>query len=152
MALQLRPEAREDLDTAAHWYEAQEKGLGRQFLAEVRMVFQRIRANPDTYPVTYRGTRRALIRRFPYGVIYLQLPQQDCIVVLAVLLGLPLGEQIIQELSKPDEPPAPAFFAEGHLRANPRGSPPAALGADQIGGPPGIAQHLQQLAAILKGL
>ncbi len=61
MALRLRPEAREDLDAAARWYEGQENGLGRQFLAEVRLVFQRIRANPDAYPVTYRGTRRALI-------------------------------------------------------------------------------------------
>ena len=85
MALRLRPEAREDLDAAARWYEGQENGLGRQFLAEVRLVFQRIRANPDAYPVTYRGTRRALIRRFPYGVIYLPSPQQVCIVVLAVL-------------------------------------------------------------------
>ena len=40
MALQLRPEAREDLDAAARWYEGQGKGLGRQFLAEVRLVFQ----------------------------------------------------------------------------------------------------------------
>ena len=70
---------------AARWYEAQEKGLGRQFLAEVRLVFQRIRANPDAYPVTYRGTRRALIRRFPYGLIFVPLAQRDCIVVLAVL-------------------------------------------------------------------
>jgi toxin ParE1/3/4 len=85
MALRLRPEAREDLDAAARWYEAQAKGLGRQFLAEVRLVFQRIRTNPDAYPLTYRGTRRALIRRFPYGVIFVPLAQQDCIVVLAVL-------------------------------------------------------------------
>ena len=85
MALRLRPEAREDLDAAARWYEAQAKGLGRQFLAEVRLIFQRIRANPEAYPPTYRGTRRALIRRFPYGVIYVPLPQQNCIVVLAVL-------------------------------------------------------------------
>jgi hypothetical protein len=28
------------------------------------------------------------------------------------LLGLPLGEQLIEELGKPDEPPAPALFAE----------------------------------------
>jgi hypothetical protein len=70
MALRLRPEAREYLDAAARWYESQEKGLGRQFLAEVRLVFQRIRANPAVYPLTYRGTRRALIRRFSYGVIY----------------------------------------------------------------------------------
>jgi len=80
MALRLRPEAREDLDAAARWYEAQENGLGRQFLAEVRLIFQRIRANPDAYPATYRGTRR-----FPYGVIDVPLPQQNCIVVLAVL-------------------------------------------------------------------
>jgi hypothetical protein len=33
----------------------------------------------------YRGTRRALIRRFPYGVIYLPVPEQNSIVVLAVL-------------------------------------------------------------------
>ena len=37
------------------------------------------------YPAGYRNTRRALIRRFPYGVVYLPIPEQDTIVVLAVL-------------------------------------------------------------------
>ena len=83
--LRLRPAARDDLDAAARWYEAQEPGLGRQFLAEVRLVFQRIRSNPAAYPTSFRGTRRALIRRFPYGVIYLPVPDQSTIVVLAVL-------------------------------------------------------------------
>ena len=83
--LRLRPAARDDLDAAARWYEAQEPGLGRQFLAEVRLVFQRIRSNPAAYPASYRGTRRALIRRLPYGVIYLPVPDQSYIVVLAVL-------------------------------------------------------------------
>ena len=46
--LRLRPAARDDLDAAARWYEAQEPGLGRQFLAEVRLVFQRIRSNPPS--------------------------------------------------------------------------------------------------------
>ena len=63
--LRLRPAARDDLDAAARWYEAQEPGLGSQFLAEVRLVFHRIRSNPAGYPASYRGTRRALIRRFP---------------------------------------------------------------------------------------
>ena len=83
--LRLRPAARDDLDAAARWYEAQEIGLGRQFLTEVRLVFQRIRSNPAAYPTSYSGTRRALIRRFPYGVVYLPVPEQDCVVVLAVL-------------------------------------------------------------------
>jgi plasmid stabilization system protein ParE len=85
MALRLRSEAQADLDAAARWYEAQQQGLGTQFLAEVRLALQRIRTNPDAYPIGYRGTRRALIRRFPFGIIYLPVPEQDCIVVLAVL-------------------------------------------------------------------
>ena len=71
MALRLCPEARDGLEAAARWYEAQEIGLGRQFLIDVRLAFERIRSNPVAYPVAYRGTRRALISRFPYGVIYL---------------------------------------------------------------------------------
>jgi anthranilate synthase component 1 len=46
MVLRLRPEARLDLDAAARWYEAQEPGLGRRFLQEVRQAFHRIRTNP----------------------------------------------------------------------------------------------------------
>jgi toxin ParE1/3/4 len=51
----------------------------------VRRTFHRIRTNPEAYPLGYRGTRRALIRRFPYGVIYLPVAELDTIVVLAVL-------------------------------------------------------------------
>lgn len=46
MVLRLRPEARLDLEAAARWYEAQEPGLGRRFLQEVRQAFHRIRSNP----------------------------------------------------------------------------------------------------------
>jgi plasmid stabilization system protein ParE len=74
MRLRLRPEARLDLEAAARWYEAQEQGLGRLFLEEVRASFHRIRTNPEVYALGYRGTRRALIRRFPYGVIVLPVP------------------------------------------------------------------------------
>ncbi len=85
MVLRLRPEARLDLEAAARWYEAQEQGLGQHVLDQVRLALRRIRSTPEAYPAGYRGTRRALIRRFPYGVIYLPVPEQDSIVVLAVL-------------------------------------------------------------------
>jgi toxin ParE1/3/4 len=85
MVLRLRPEARLDLEAAARWYEAQEPGLGRRFLEEVRQAFRRIQSNPEASGSGYRNTRRALIRRFPYGVIYLPVPERDTIVVLAVL-------------------------------------------------------------------
>ena len=49
MVLRLRPEARLDLEAAARWYEAQEPGLGRRFLEEVRQAFRRIQGNPEAY-------------------------------------------------------------------------------------------------------
>lgn len=85
MSLQLRPEAQADLATAAAWYEEQAKGLGKLFLAEVRQCIHRIHANPEAYPVVQGQTRRALIRRFPYGIIFLIVPEHSVIVVLAVL-------------------------------------------------------------------
>jgi len=85
MVLRLRPEARLNLEAAARWYEAQGPDLGRRFLQEVREAFHRIRTNPEASSEGYRNTRRALIRRFPYGVIYLHVPEQGTIVVLAVL-------------------------------------------------------------------
>jgi toxin ParE1/3/4 len=47
MVLRLRPEARLDLEAAVRWYAAQENGLGRMFVQEVRQAFQRIRTNPE---------------------------------------------------------------------------------------------------------
>jgi toxin ParE1/3/4 len=60
MRLRLRPEAQLDLQAAARWYEAQEQGLGRLFLEQVRATFHRIRTNPEAYALGYRGTRRRL--------------------------------------------------------------------------------------------
>ena len=76
MVLRPRLEARDNLDAAARWYEAQEIGLGRQFLTGVRLSFERIRSNPVAYPVAYRGTRRDLIGRFPTGSSTCQLPSR----------------------------------------------------------------------------
>jgi len=61
MTLQIREEARLDLEAAARWYASQAPGLGRQFLSEVRDVFRRIEANPESYPALHPGTRRALV-------------------------------------------------------------------------------------------
>jgi len=59
MVLRLRPEARLDLEAAARWYEAQEPGLGRRFLEEVRQAFQRIQSNPEAYTLPLRRDRPA---------------------------------------------------------------------------------------------
>ena len=72
--LLLNPEAEADLAEAFDWYEGQRAGLGSEFLAEVAHVLEAIEHRPEQFPVVQGQTRRALVRRFPFGVFYIVGP------------------------------------------------------------------------------
>ena len=80
-----RFEAEQDLEEATGWYETQLTGLGQQFLDEVLLAIRSIREQPTMYPLVGREARRALIRRFPFGIYY--RTEKDAIVVIAVMHG-----------------------------------------------------------------
>lgn len=69
-SLVVRPLAEADLESAFAWYESQSPSLGLEFLRAVDACLGAIAATPLVYPVVYRGLRRALLRRFPYGVYF----------------------------------------------------------------------------------
>ena len=75
-----RPAAAADLDDAFRWYERQRVGLGEEFLGAVRRTLDSIVEKPELYPVVRRGTRRAFLKRFPYGLYYRLLSDQVIIV------------------------------------------------------------------------
>ena len=79
----LRPEAETDIEEAAIWYEEQRQGLGQEFLDDVLSLCETISENPAIYPVVHRRTRRALIRRFPFGV-YFRIEDKQVIVVAVI--------------------------------------------------------------------
>ena len=81
----LRPEARAEFDEAVDWYEQQRAGLGADFVAQVQAVLDRISTAPDLYAQVFREVRRAVVRRFPYAILYKVEPQH--VVVLAVFHG-----------------------------------------------------------------
>lgn len=83
--IRLRPEAERDLADAAAWYEEQRPGLGRQFLDETQVVLSSIAESPLAYGVVHRTVRRALLRRFPFGVFY--CAELSRIVVIGILHG-----------------------------------------------------------------
>lgn len=64
------PAASAELIEAQDWYEKEVAGLGRQFLDSVTAATERIIANPLLFPVIYKNARRALLRRFPYSIIF----------------------------------------------------------------------------------
>lgn len=85
LPVRLRSEAEQDLGEAARWYERQLAGLGQQFLDEVLLAFRTIAEQPTMYPSAGRGARRALIRRFPFGIYY--RVEKEAVVIVAVMHG-----------------------------------------------------------------
>ena len=81
--VRLRPEAERDLAEAAGWYESHREDLGDRFLDEVVAALAAISDLPLGFPEIHRNTRRALIRRFPFGVYY--VVEDSEVVVVAVM-------------------------------------------------------------------
>ncbi len=72
-----------ELNEAADYYEDQVPGLGIQLVTEIYLTVQRIMEHPHAWPVIEGDIRRALVRRFPYGVLY--AVHDGCIFILAVM-------------------------------------------------------------------
>ncbi len=79
----LRQEAERDLSEAHAWYEEQVPGLGSDFLAVVERTLESIQENPARFPLIYREVRRALLRRFPYGIFFVW--EKQLLSVIAVI-------------------------------------------------------------------
>jgi len=82
--LRMTAASREDVRSAARWYETQRQGLGREFIGQIRETFVAISSRPLSFPKAHRQLRRAQLRRFPYGVFFVAEPASP-IVVLAVI-------------------------------------------------------------------
>lgn len=83
MNLELTSSAQLDAAQAAVTYEIEEPGLGTAFEAELDAVLVRIADGPLHFPVLENDVRRALLKRFPFGVFFVAIP--DTISVIAVL-------------------------------------------------------------------
>ena len=64
------PEAERDVAEAYAWYEARRTGLGEDFLSCVEACTEAIRRTPEIHPVVHQQYRRAVVRRFPYTVLF----------------------------------------------------------------------------------
>ena len=79
----IRPEAESDLKSAFDWYEDQREGLGFDFLFQVDEGIKFIENNPKVLSQEYKGTRKYIIKRFPYKIVY--LVKNDKIIIIAVI-------------------------------------------------------------------
>ena len=70
MTFRLHPQAEKELDAAAEYYESRQPGLGLEFVEEVYTTIARICDFPEAWSLLSKRTRRCLMNRFPYGVVY----------------------------------------------------------------------------------
>lgn len=79
------PLAKQDISENAKWYENRKKGLGKQFVREIRIKMDIIRKNPKAFAIRYKQIRTAVLNVFPYIIHYTVEEKRKTIVVLAVL-------------------------------------------------------------------
>jgi toxin ParE1/3/4 len=87
-SLRFDDEATEEMNAAAEWYEARRENLGIEFVGEVRQALATIASGPEAWALDPQideqlGVRRFLLRRFPYAVVYLELPSEIRILAIA---------------------------------------------------------------------
>lgn len=85
--LRIGKDAKAEMTAASRWYEGQRLGLGRDFVRMVDRAFARIERSPQVGSplpgVPDREIRRILVPRFPYHVIYIELPDRVQVLALA---------------------------------------------------------------------
>lgn len=77
--------AQVELDEAVNYYNYEANGLGAEFLAEILEGIDRIAKFPEAWQPCSKRTRRCLVRRFPYGIIYQRREGEVLIVAIANL-------------------------------------------------------------------
>ena len=64
------PDARQEASAAVAYYAAIDQELGADFLKQLENAITRIVGAPEAWTKHMAGTRRCLLHRFPYGVVY----------------------------------------------------------------------------------
>lgn len=83
--LRIHADASEELAEAVEWYEARRRGLGRELF---EAVVESIESLPTTAEMgtplsADRRTRRLLLPRFPYQIVYRSAPAEIIVVAVA---------------------------------------------------------------------
>ena len=77
--------AQKELDDAITCFNDEVPDLGNEFLGEVLKALDRIGNHPHAWHPCSERTRRCLLHRFPYGVIYQILENEILVVAVACL-------------------------------------------------------------------
>jgi plasmid stabilization system protein ParE len=79
----LHPLAWEEIEGADNWYRQVNSEASDEFVAEVLGAIKSIREAPHRWPKYLHGTRRFVLDRFPFSIVYLDTDELVNIVAVA---------------------------------------------------------------------
>jgi plasmid stabilization system protein ParE len=82
-AIELHPEAIAEARDAREWYAERSSVAADAFMAELDAAIDRICESPDRWPTYLHGTRRYLMKRFPYLVVYRVINDKPQVIAVA---------------------------------------------------------------------
>ncbi len=74
-----------DVKTALAWYQKRSGKAAVDFIEELGQAVETIRQAPDRWPAGKNNTRRFLLWRFPFSIIYSE--QESVVIIWAVAHG-----------------------------------------------------------------
>ena len=79
----LHPEAIAEGREAREWYRSRSTQAEELFRLALTQAIERIRDSPEAWPHHLHGTRRCLLRAFPYSLVYVTDGSTSVIVAIA---------------------------------------------------------------------
>lgn len=70
LPIEYHPEARLEADTSFDWYRERSFGAAEQFQEAIEKAQSAIQKSPETWPEYLFGTRRYLLKRYPFVIVY----------------------------------------------------------------------------------
>ena len=84
-ALRFHEAARSEAKRATVWYAARSLRSAQRFLDELQVAYSSAANTSQRYPHYLHGTRRILLKRFPYFIVFFEW--QDEVYIVAVAHG-----------------------------------------------------------------
>ncbi len=92
------PAANLDITFYIDWYNKAQPGLGIKFYKQLQFIFKILHKNPFAFPVRYKSSHSALVKKFPY-LIHYYVDKENSIVIVSSVLHTSRDPIIWQERS-----------------------------------------------------
>jgi plasmid stabilization system protein ParE len=87
--LTYHPDASDEIDEAYTWYAMRSTQAADGFYEELFPAVDMVRRQPGIFPAYLHGTRRIVLDRYPFSVVFRELPRKIQVVAVAHAKRLP---------------------------------------------------------------